>query len=192
MNFEAGAGAGVLAPDAAALARFNALRALVFLLSSPTWSGSRGHERRSQHCAPTPGTCRCSCTSSGPCCWSAPWCSPPPTCSRPGAATRPTRCATALRTLTLGAFPGYIILRGSSEWIADKEGWNDVTEPPNWIDIGYIIADAGLLLLVVASLAGWLALRRGVAGGVRVAAVLVALLIVADVVAIWAMTTKPV
>ena len=30
MNFEAGA--GVLAPDAAALARFNALRALVFLL----------------------------------------------------------------------------------------------------------------------------------------------------------------
>jgi hypothetical protein len=32
MNFEAGAGAAVLAPDAAALARFNALRALVFLL----------------------------------------------------------------------------------------------------------------------------------------------------------------
>jgi hypothetical protein len=32
MNFEAGAGVGVLAPEAAALARFNALRALVFLL----------------------------------------------------------------------------------------------------------------------------------------------------------------
>ena len=98
----------------------------------------------------------------------------------------------ALRSLTLGAFPGYILLRGSSEWIADKEGWNNVDPAPNWIDVGYIVADAGLLLLIIASLAGWLALRRGVAGGVRVAAVLVALLIVADVVAIWAMTTKPV
>jgi hypothetical protein len=97
----------------------------------------------------------------------------------------------ALRALTLGAFPGYIVLRGSSEWIADKEGWNDVDPAPDWIDLGYIIADAGFVFLVIASLAGWLALRRGVTGGVRVAAVLVALLLVADVIAIWAMTTKP-
>jgi hypothetical protein len=97
----------------------------------------------------------------------------------------------ALRALTLGAFPGYIVMRGSAEWISDKEGWNDVDPAPDWIDLGYIIADAGLVFLVIASLAGWLALRRGAAAGARVAAVIVALLLVADVIAIWAMTTKP-
>jgi hypothetical protein len=96
-----------------------------------------------------------------------------------------------LLSLTLGAFPGYIVMRATSEWIADKEGLNDLPEDPDWIGIGYIAADVGFLLLVVASLAGWLTLRRGASYGVRVAAVLVALILVADVIAIWAMTTKP-
>jgi uncharacterized membrane protein len=98
----------------------------------------------------------------------------------------------ALRALTLAALPGYIVMRGTAEWIADKEGLNDLAEDPDWIGIGYTVADGGFVLLVVASLAAWLTLRRGVGAGVRVAAVLVGLLLIADVVAIWAMTTKPV
>jgi hypothetical protein len=97
-----------------------------------------------------------------------------------------------LRALTLAAFPGYIVMRASAEWIADEEGLTDLPQDPDWIGIGYAVADGGFVLLVIASLAAWLTLRRGVGAGVRVAAVLVGLLIIADVVAIWAMTTKPV
>ena len=66
----------------------------------------------------------------------------------------------ALRSLTLGVLPSWIVLRGSSEWIADKEGYADLEEPPNWIDVGYIVTDSGFLLILIASLLGWLALRK--------------------------------
>jgi hypothetical protein len=97
-----------------------------------------------------------------------------------------------LRALTLAAFPGYIVMRGGAEWIADKEGLNDLPETPDWIGIGYGVADIGFILLVIASLAAWLTLRRGAGVGVKIAAVIVGFVILMDVVAIWAMTTKPV
>lgn len=103
----------------------------------------------------------------------------------------------ALRSIALGVFPAFLVFRGSAEWIADKEGYADLDDPPDWIDIGYMVSDTGLLLLVIASLLGYLAMRKARAGGegpsalVKVAAVLIALLLVMNVVAIWAMTTKP-
>jgi hypothetical protein len=103
----------------------------------------------------------------------------------------------ALRSLTLGVIPSWIVLRGSSEWIADKEGYADLDDPPEWINIGYMVADTGFLLILISTLLGWLALRKVRAGGdgpvltARIAAVLIALLLVMNVVAIWAMTTKP-
>ena len=101
----------------------------------------------------------------------------------------------ALRALTLGVIPAWIVLRGSAEWIADKEGFGDLDEPPAWIDVGYIVTDAGFLLIVISSLLAWVACRRSEAGAssaaVRVATVLIALLIVLNLVALWAMTTKP-
>jgi uncharacterized membrane protein len=103
----------------------------------------------------------------------------------------------AVRTLTLGVFPAYVVLRASAEWISDKEGYADLDNPPDWIDIGYLVTDAGLLLIVIASLLAWRALRKAQADGdgprvtARVAAVIIALLLVMNVVAIWAMTTKP-
>jgi len=101
----------------------------------------------------------------------------------------------ALRTLTLGVIPAWVVLRVSAEWIADKEGINDIDEPPSWVEIGYIVGDAGFLLIVVSSLLAWFAYRRSDAGAssatVRVATVLIGLLIVLNLVALWAMTTKP-
>ena len=85
----------------------------------------------------------------------------------------------ALRTLTLGVLPAWIVLRVSAEWIAHKEGLNELDDPPGWIDIGYIAADAGFLLILISSLLGWLAYRRvragegGPGGTVSAAAVLV-------------------
>jgi hypothetical protein len=99
----------------------------------------------------------------------------------------------ALRAMLLGAVPGYIVMRGGAEWLYVKEGFDDLPEDPAWIGIGYGVADIGLLLLLIAALAAWLAHRRGGTGtGVRIAAVIVALLLVMDVVAVWAMTTRPV
>jgi hypothetical protein len=99
----------------------------------------------------------------------------------------------ALRALLLGALPGYIVMRGAAEWLYVEEGLDDLPEDPDWIGIGYGIADIGLLLLIVATLAAWLAKRRGGTGtGVRIATVIVAFVLFMDLVAIWAMTTKPI
>ena len=103
----------------------------------------------------------------------------------------------ALRALTLGALPAWIVLRVSAEWIADKEGWNEVDEPPSWLVVGYITTDLGILLIIASSVLAWLSLRKAradeTAGSAmpRVATGLVTLLVLLNVVALWAMTTKP-
>jgi len=102
----------------------------------------------------------------------------------------------AVRSLTLGVIPAWIVLRGSAEWIADKEGYADLDDPPDWIDIGYLAGDVGVLLILLSALFGWLALRKARADGsprgtVRAAAVLISVLLVLNLVALWAMTTKP-
>jgi uncharacterized membrane protein len=106
----------------------------------------------------------------------------------------------ALRTLTLGVIPAWIVLRIGAEWIADKEGFADLDDPPNWIDIGYIASDLGFLLIIISSLLAWFTLRRVRADGaaeeapskaVRAASILIAVVLVLNVVALWAMTTKP-
>jgi cytochrome b561 len=96
----------------------------------------------------------------------------------------------AFRTLLIGAIPAYIVMRVGAEWIADKQ--NIADDPPSWIDIGYMVADGGLLLLLIATVLTGLAARRATAGGlVRVANVLTLIVIAGYAVALWAMTTKP-
>lgn len=100
------------------------------------------------------------------------------------------------RSLLWAGLPAYIVLRGSAEWIADKEGVPD--EPPLWIDMGYMATDPGLLLLIGAAVLSGIGTRRarqGTGSAVkldRVASVLLGLSIVLYLVAVWAMTTKPV
>jgi hypothetical protein len=107
----------------------------------------------------------------------------------------------ALRSLTLGVIPAYLVLRVGAELIADKEGYNDLDKPPSWIDIGYIAADLGFLLIIISSLLGWFTYRRVRKAGdeaeaqpskaIRAASILIALVLVLNLVALWAMTTKP-
>jgi hypothetical protein len=102
----------------------------------------------------------------------------------------------AVRSLMLGVIPAWVVLRGSAEWIADKEGYRDLDDPPNWIDIGYMVSDAGFLPILISALLGWIALRKTRAGDgpaktVPIAAILIALALVLNLVALWAMTTKP-
>jgi hypothetical protein len=101
------------------------------------------------------------------------------------------------RAMLWAALPSWVISRVGAEWIADKEGYTDLDEPPNWIDIGYIVSDPGLLLLIVATILSGVGLRRASRGTGsattldRVATVLLAISIVGYLVAVWAMTTKP-
>ena len=103
----------------------------------------------------------------------------------------------ALRSLTLGVLPAWLVMRLSAQWLADKEGYADLDEPPSWINIGFITSEGGLVLILIAILIGWLAVRRvrgggGAGGSVRVAAVLIALLLALNLFTLWAMTTKPI
>jgi hypothetical protein len=99
------------------------------------------------------------------------------------------------RSLLALALPGYVVMRVGAEWIADKEGLNDVDEPPAWIDVGYVTADLGAILLLVSLILGGVGvvrLRRGGGSGLLKATLAISLLLLAAyVVAVWAMGAKP-
>jgi hypothetical protein len=97
----------------------------------------------------------------------------------------------AFRALLLGVLPAYILMRVGAEWIGSKE---DVPDDVDWIVIGYMVSDGGLVLWIIAAVVAWRAARRGATGpgGLgRAVVVLSGVLLVAYAVAIWAMTTKP-
>jgi hypothetical protein len=97
------------------------------------------------------------------------------------------------RSLLIGAIPAWIAMRLSAQWIASKEGLLDEdVEAPAWVDIGFMTSEGSFLFLVAATVCAGIVARRGRAGGLRTATVvLVGITIVAYVVALWAMSTKP-
>lgn len=100
-------------------------------------------------------------------------------------------------TLLLVALPGYIVMRIGAQWIFSKEGWDDLPDEavPTWIDIGFIIADLGALLTVIALVVGGIGVRRlrdGKGAGLLKATMVIAwLVLAAALVAVWAMAGKP-
>jgi hypothetical protein len=102
---------------------------------------------------------------------------------------------TAYMSLFYGALPGYIVFRIGAEWIADKDHLSDSNL--TWIGIGYGVSDIGALLLIITLVIGGISVRRMNRGGTpspiaaRIVTGLVSLVLVAYLVAVWAMTTKP-
>jgi hypothetical protein len=99
------------------------------------------------------------------------------------------------RGLLFAGLPAWILMRVSAQWLESEENLDE--DPPGWIDIGYMISDTSLLLLIGATVCAGLAARRarreGAGGGglSRAVVVLAAISLAAYVVAIWAMATKP-
>ena len=98
-------------------------------------------------------------------------------------------------TLLAGALPAYVVMRIGGQWIYSKEGLDDAPIDSAWTTIGFVVADAGAVALVVALIVGGIGVRRlgdGKGGGLlKATMVLTLVLLVALVVAVWAMTAKP-
>jgi hypothetical protein len=97
------------------------------------------------------------------------------------------------RSLLIGAIPAWIAMRVSGQWIASEENLLDEgVETPAWVDIGFMTSEASFVVLIAATVCAGIAARRGRGGGLRTATIVLAsVTIVAYVVAIWAMSTKP-
>jgi hypothetical protein len=102
-------------------------------------------------------------------------------------------------TLLRASIPAYIVMRVGAQLVADKEKLSDSDDA--WIGIGYAVTDIGVLLLIIATICAYIATRRarsaeaGTSTGTGLATasmVLSGILLVAALVAMWAMTTKPV
>ena len=95
------------------------------------------------------------------------------------------------------SLPGYVLMRIGAEWIASKENWDDVPDrlQPSWLGLGYLVANAGALLMIIALIVGGIGmrqLRQGKGQGLLKATLVIALVILAAaLVAVWAMAGKP-
>lgn len=100
------------------------------------------------------------------------------------------------RSLLFVAVPAWWLMRIAGQWIASKEGFADLD--PTWIEIGYITAEPGGLLLLISIILTGIGVRRmGRAETprpsvlVRIGTVLVTIVLAAYLVAVWAMSAKP-
>lgn len=100
----------------------------------------------------------------------------------------------SLRLLLMGVLPAYILMRIGAAWTESREGFPEDSKP-SWLDVGYITADGGAILILISiilSAIGLRKLRGGSAVGFgRAVGVISILLLAAYLIAVWAMTAKP-
>jgi hypothetical protein len=100
-------------------------------------------------------------------------------------------------SLLVISLPGWILMRIGAGWIASKEHLDDLPDKlvPTWLGMGYLLADTGGLVLLVALVVGGIGMYRMRAekgsGLLKVTLVLALVLLAAYVVAAWAMAGKP-
>ena len=103
----------------------------------------------------------------------------------------------ANRTLLFAVLPSWLVTRVFAQITLDDAVYDKIEDDAAWVGIGFMTTELGLLLIIGATVASGLAVRRAareggtVGTGARVATVLVAILIIFYLVAIWAMTAKP-
>jgi len=93
------------------------------------------------------------------------------------------------------ALPGWILMRIGAQWIYSKEGWDDVSDTPAWLGIGYVTAEGGGIVLLVSLIVGGIGVRRlrdgRGAGLLRATMILSLVLLTAYIATVWAMAGKP-
>ena len=100
-----------------------------------------------------------------------------------------------LRIVLLGVLPAWILMRVAAQWTASAENLPEELEDSTWLAIGYMAADFGALLLLVAIVLSAIGLRRVRAGTGTVlggaVGIVATVLLAAYLVAVWAMSAKP-
>jgi hypothetical protein len=96
----------------------------------------------------------------------------------------------AFMSLLIVGLPAYVVMRIGAEWLYSK-GFDELEDDPAWIGVGYVVADLGLLIFVLALALSGVAVWKRHNGLGKAAGILGALLLVAMVVAVWAMGAKP-
>ena len=96
----------------------------------------------------------------------------------------------AFRSLLIVGLPAYIVMRIGAQWLYSK-GFDELEEDPAWIGIGYIVADLGLLVFLIALVLAGIASWKRKSGLGKASGVLAVVLLVAMLVAVWAMGAKP-
>ncbi|HEX5583398.1 hypothetical protein [Gaiella sp.] len=94
----------------------------------------------------------------------------------------------AFRTLLIVGLPAYIVFRLAAEWLISKEP-DDFD--PAWIGIGFIVSDIGGLLFLISLILAGIATRKRTGWLTKTSGVLSAIIVVALVIAVWAMGAKP-
>jgi hypothetical protein len=93
------------------------------------------------------------------------------------------------RTLFLATFPAWLLMRLAGQWIDSKE---NIPGNPGWLGVGFLVGDAGFVLLIVAMILGAVSVRRPQRSWpIGAVAVITGVYFVALVVAMVAMTGKP-
>jgi len=96
-------------------------------------------------------------------------------------------------TLVTVCLPAFVVMRLAAQWIASKEQL-DGSDAPTWVGIGFMTADAGFVLLLIALILGGIGVRRlrnGRTGLVRASLFISVVMLAAYIVTIWAMGAKP-
>jgi len=103
-------------------------------------------------------------------------------------------------SLLLVGLPGLILLRLAGQWLYQLQDWDKLPpqiDEPSWLGIGFAVADWGGVLFLLALVLGGVGVRRlgGDKGGaamlLKATMSISLILIIAYVVAVWAMTGKP-
>jgi hypothetical protein len=93
------------------------------------------------------------------------------------------------RTLLLATFPAWILMRLGGAW---EDSRSSIGDDSGWLGTGYIVADAGFVLLIVATILAAVSVRRPQRNWpIRAVAVITGVYFLALLVAMFAMTGKP-
>ncbi len=99
------------------------------------------------------------------------------------------------KTLLFVGLPSWIVMRVGAQWVYAEENLDELAEDPGWLVIGFITAELGGLLLLIALILGGIGLRRSRSGGggglLKASAVIATVLLALYVIAVWAMGGKP-
>lgn len=103
----------------------------------------------------------------------------------------------SVQALLIVALPAWFVMRIAAQWAYTSGGWDEIPDDlePAWIGIGFITAEGGGLLLLIALILGWIGVRKDRQGGggtlLRISGVISAVLVLIYVLAVWAMGGKP-